>query len=145
MNDQEIYQKIGELLWSVMPNEAVEIHFIGCIYSDYSAGGTEWLTAKDTIDSFEMGKRPYLIEDQLMDHILNLNSLDIFKEKWTHFRFKLTDQGRFNAEFGYIPREDSWVNLYMKGISDLSEEELDKDYPYIPKELWEERVRVKNS
>ena len=57
----------------------------------------------------------------------------------------ISDQGRFNAEFGYIPREDSWVNLYMKGISDLSEEELDKDYPYIPKELWEERVRVKNS
>ena len=28
MNEQEIYQKIGELLWSIMPNEAIEIYFI---------------------------------------------------------------------------------------------------------------------
>ena len=26
MNEQEIYQKIGELLWSIMPNEAIEIY-----------------------------------------------------------------------------------------------------------------------
>ena len=31
MNEQEIYQKIGELLWSIMPNEAIEIYFIGDI------------------------------------------------------------------------------------------------------------------
>ena len=34
MNEQEIYQKIGELLWSIMPNEAIEIYFIGDIYPE---------------------------------------------------------------------------------------------------------------
>ena len=32
MNEQEIYQKIGKLLWSIMPEEATEIYFTGDIY-----------------------------------------------------------------------------------------------------------------
>ena len=31
----------------------------------------------------------------------------------------------------------------MRGISDLSEEELDRDYSQIPKDLWRERVKLK--
>lgn len=46
MSEQEIYQKIGEILWSIMPEDALEIYYIGCIYPDYSAGGAEWLTKK---------------------------------------------------------------------------------------------------
>ena len=42
MNEQEIYQKIGELLWSIMPNEAIEIYFIGDIYPEHYSGGAEW-------------------------------------------------------------------------------------------------------
>lgn len=55
MKDQEIYQKLGELLWSIMPEDALEIYFIGCIYPNYSAGGAEWLTKERKIISFEMG------------------------------------------------------------------------------------------
>ena len=144
MKDQELYQKIGELLWSIMPENALEIYYIGCIYPDYSAGGAEWLTIENKIVSFEMGQRAYDIESQIDELIIELRSLDIFKEKWTHFKIKLTDNGGFNTEFGYIPREDSWVNLYMRGISDLTEEEWEKYYSQIPRELWEERVKLKN-
>ena len=144
MKDQELYQKIGELLWSIMPENALEIYYIGCIYPDYSAGGAEWLTIENKIVSFEMGQRAYDIESQIDELIIELRSLDIFKEKWTHFKIKLTDNGGFNRVFGYIPREDSWVNLYMRGISDLTEEEWEKYYSQIPRELWEERVKLKN-
>jgi hypothetical protein len=141
MNDQKLYQRIGELLWSIMPEDALEIYYIGCIYPDYSAGGAEWLTKENKIVSFEMGQRPYEVESQIDDLIVELRSLDVFKEKWTHFKFTLTDNGGFNTEFGYIPREDSWVNLYMKPVSDLKQEELD-EYN-IPLDEWEKRVTLK--
>lgn len=141
MKDQEIYQKLGELLWSIMPEDALEIYFIGCIYPDYSAGGAEWLTKERKIISFEMGQRPYEIEDQIINLIESLRLLDIFKEKWTHFKITLTNSRKFSTEFGYIPREDSWVNLYMKAVSDLKEEELD-EYN-IPHDEWEKRVTLK--
>jgi len=141
MNDQKIYQRIGELLWSIMPENALEIYYIGCIYADYSAGGAEWLTKENKIISFEIGQRPYEIESQIDELIVELRLLDIFKEKWTHFKITLTDNGKFNSEFGYIPREDSWVNLYMKAVSDLKEDELD-EYN-IPLEEWEKRVELK--
>ena len=47
------------------------------------------------------------------------------------------------VDFVYIPEEDSWVDLIMKGISDLTEEEWKNTG--IPKELWEERVRHKGT
>lgn len=143
MNDQKIYQRIGELLWSIMPEDALEIYYIGCIYPDYSAGGAEWLTKENKIVSFGMGERPYDIESQIDDLIVELRLLDIFKEKWTHFKITLTNDGIFNTEFGYIPREDSWVNLYMKAVSDLRESELD-EYN-IPYEEWEKRVELKKA
>ncbi len=141
MNDQKIYQRIGEFLRSIMPENVLEIYYIGCIYPDYSAGGAEWLTKENKIVSFEMGQRPYHIESQIDELIDQLRLLDIFKEKWTHFKITLTDNGVFNTEFGYIPRDDSWVNLYMKAVSDLKESELD-EYN-IPHEEWEKRVELK--
>ena len=93
MNDQKIYQRIGEFLRSIMLENVLEIYYIGCIYPDYSAGGAEWLTKENKIVSFEMGQRPYHIESQIDDLIVELRLLDIFKEKWTHFKITLTDNG----------------------------------------------------
>lgn len=44
-------------------------------------------------------------------------------------------------KFTYIPDEDSWPMLYLRGGSDLAENEI-KEYG-IPKEIWEERVKLK--
>ncbi|TDF36118.1 hypothetical protein [Histophilus somni] len=45
--------------------------------------------------------------------------------------------------FTAIPKEDYWVGLYMKGISDLTKEEAENEY-FVPLDIWEERVRIKN-
>ncbi|MCT9979465.1 antitoxin YezG family protein [Acinetobacter sp. I-MWF] len=90
-----------------------------------------------------MDEIPHEIGQKIMILIAELRSLDNFKEKWTNFKVTLIDTGKFNIEFAYIPEEDHWPSLSMRGISDLSEEELDRDYPQIPKELWEERVKLK--
>jgi Fe-S cluster biosynthesis and repair protein YggX len=145
MNEQEIYQKIGELLWSIMATEARIIFCEGYIYPDTNSCSFEWLTQNDKKDSFEFDEYPVEIGNQIISLITKLRALDIFREKWTHFKISLTEEEKIGFEFAYIPEEDSWVSLYMKGISDLSEEELDKDYPQIPKDLWKERLRIKNS
>lgn len=44
MNGQEIYQKIGELLWSIMAKEAKTIFYEGYIYPDTNSCSFEWLT-----------------------------------------------------------------------------------------------------
>lgn len=145
MKDQEIYQKVGELLWSIMPNDATEIYFIGDIYPEHYSGGAEWRLKNGNIDSFPIGERAYEIEENIRELMKELRSLEVFVEKWTHYKITLTEEGKFNVDFAYIPEEDNWVSLYMRGISDLSEEELARDYPQIPKDLWKERVRSKNS
>ena len=144
MNIQEKYQKIGELLWSIMPKEAKMIFCEGYIYPDINSCGFEWLTHNGKQDSFDFDKVPVEIGSQIISLAEDLRSLDMFVEKWTHFKISLTEEGKIDFAFAYIPEEDSWVSLYMRGISDLTEEEWEKDYSQIPKELWEERVRGEN-
>ncbi|OSI25097.1 hypothetical protein BV912_01605 [Neisseria dumasiana] len=61
---------------------------------------------------------------------------------WTHCHISLSVSGKFNIRFAYISEDDSWPNLFMRGISDLTEDEAENIY-YVPKEIWEKRVRVK--
>ena len=141
MNEQEIYQKIGELLWSIMPNEAIEIYFIGDIYPEHYSGGAEWRLKNGNIDSFPFGERAYEIEENICWLIKELRSLELFIEKWTNYKITLTEEGKFNIEFAYIPEEDHWPTLYMRRVSDLKEEELDQYY--IPIEEWKKRLGLR--
>lgn len=45
------------------------------------------------------------------------------REPFTHMRRELTDKGKMNINFAYIPEWDSWTGLFMRGVSELSEEE----------------------
>ena len=128
MKEQEIYQKIGELLWSIMPDEAVRIDFIGSIYPEHYSGGAEWVVANGDIHYFPLGQRP----DEIEWEIINL---------MTQYKFSLFDNMEFNIKFAYVPDEDSWPMLYLRGVSDLEENEI-KEYG-IPREIWEERVKAK--
>lgn len=65
MNDQKIYQKIGELLWSIMPKEAKMIFCEGYIYPDINSCGFEWLTQNGKQDSFDFDKVPVEIGAKL--------------------------------------------------------------------------------
>lgn len=145
MNEQEIYQKTAELIWSIMPEEAKIMVCEGKIYPEHNSYSFEWITETNQICWFEMDNIPHEIGQKIIITMEELRSLDIFLEKWTHFKISLTEAGKIDFEFAYIPEEDSWVSLDMRGISDLTEEELDRDYSQIPKELWKERLRIKNS
>lgn len=141
MNEQEIYQKIGQLLWSIMPEESTEIYFTGDIYPHNYSGGAEWLLKNGHIETFPFKERAYEVEEEICQLMAKLRLLDLFPEKWTNYKITLTEGGKFNAEFAYVPEEDHWPTLYMRRVSDLKEEEID-DY-YIPLEEWEKRVALR--
>ncbi|MFW1649767.1 immunity protein YezG family protein [Acinetobacter nosocomialis] len=141
MKDQEIYQKLGELLWSIMNENAHIIFCEGYIYSDAKSYSFEWIESNNRIGWFDFDTIPHEIGDEIINLMEKLNSSEIFKEKWTHFKISLTEEGKFNIEFAYIPEDDRWPGLYMKAVSDLKEEELD-EYN-IPRDEWEKRVMLK--
>ena len=62
-------------------------------------------------------------------------------QEWTQYKFSLFDNMEFNIKFEYVSDEDSWPMLYLRGVSDLEENEI-TEYG-IPREIWEERVKVK--
>ena len=73
MIEQEIYQKIGQLLWSIMPNEAKIIFYTGTIYSEHNS----WLTTfrlrdSDEISSFVFEESLQKIELEILDLMGNL-------------------------------------------------------------------------
>ena len=139
MKEQEIYQKIGELLWSIMPDEAVRIDFIGSIYPEHYSGGAEWVVANGDIHYFPLGQRPDEIEGEIINLMKQLRAT--LSQEWTQYKFSLFDNIEFNIKFAYVPDEDSWPMLYLRGVSDLEENEI-KEYG-IPREIWEERVKAK--
>ena len=93
------------------------------------------------IDSFPFGERAYEIEENICGLIKELRSLEKKKKKWTNYKITLTEEGKFNIEFAYIPEEDHWPTLYMRRVSDLKEEELDQYY--IPIEEWKKRLGLR--
>lgn len=84
------------------------------------------------------------ILDNIEDQLKLLQKHKLFeKESWTQCRVTLSDKGKFNIKFAYIPWEGSWPGLYMKGVSELSYEGAD-NLCSIPKEEWEKRQKYKN-
>ena len=141
MNEQEIYQEIGELLWSITVEDAKTIFCEGFIYPDTKSYSFEWMESNSRIGWFDFDAIPHEIGDEIIHLMERLNSSEIFKEKWSHFKISLTEDGKFNIDFAYIPEDDRWPGLYMKAVSDLKEEELD-EYN-ISFEEWEKRVKLK--
>ena len=140
MNNQEKYQKIGELLWSIMAEEATILFCTGMIYLDLNSYSFRWLT-QDGKKSFDFDKMPGEIGDKIISLMEELRELEIFTEKWTHFKISLTEEGKIDFAFAYIPKDDYWPGLFMKGVSELNEEELDTYN--IPLQDWEECMKLK--
>ncbi|WP_269915489.1 immunity protein YezG family protein [Acinetobacter sp. HY1485] len=141
MTEQEVYQEVGQLLWSLMPQEAKIIFYTGTIYPEHNS----WLTTfilrnSDEVNSFGFEESLQVVELKILDLMGNLQKITN-GEKWTHFTISLDENAKFKIDFAYIPEEDSWTSLHMKGISDLTKEEVLETA--IPLELWEERVKLK--
>ena len=141
-NDQIIYTELGRILWSIMEEDDYLITLTGQLYPEYQ---DFQLFSQDQLERevkyIEITSELFIQLIQLMEE---LQKSPIFlSEKWTQFQAAIDNNGKFKIEFAYIDEQDSWANLYMKGISDLNEYEAENVY-HIPKEIWEERLRLKN-
>ncbi|SUA44013.1 Protein of uncharacterised function, DUF600 [Neisseria zoodegmatis] len=144
-DDQAIYQEIGKLLWSIMPPNALKVIYIGMFYDDAKQAGAHWISKDNQEENFYSGFDNPIehLEDSINTLLEQLQKCVIFKnEPWTHCHISLSDSGKFNIRFTYVSKDDSWPNLFMRGVSDLTEDEAENVY-YVPRKIWAERVRLK--
>ena len=126
MNEQEIYQKIGELLWSIMPQEAEIITFVGKIYPEYQGWGTSFILKDGSLSTFDFGEEPADIELRIRDLVNVLRDSDVFKEKWTHYKITLTDAliyPRIEGEaFTDTPAEGKEYLVFFFNVENIDDE-----------------------
>ncbi|WP_120512570.1 immunity protein YezG family protein [Photobacterium salinisoli] len=133
--DQKIYRKIGEILWSIMPESAQEMYLIGKIYPDTYELCLEWLQKDLSIGRFGFDNYPHKVCEDIYELACKLQKQAPFeREVWTHFKVILTESGKIKVEFCYIPQDDSWPGLLMNRVSELTLEEAKKYY--IPEDEW---------
>ena len=139
--DQKIITKIGQLLWSIMPMEAEKMIFEGFLYKDWPMFTCYWEQDSTRID-FKLGEAPNEVEDEILSLSQSLRGTSVFQNnRFNHIRISLSDNQKINLQVRTIDREDSWPGLFMRGVSELTEEEATKKICYMPKEEWEKRVK----
>ncbi|OSI09646.1 immunity protein YezG family protein [Neisseria zoodegmatis] len=143
-NIEEVYTKIAKIIWTFFPKESSCINYYAQLFNGNS-GYTIDFIVNGEVKWFGFGETPETAAD-ILDLLENIRSLPPFKEKepWTHCHISLSDSGKFNIRFAYISENDSWPNLFMRGISDLTKDEAENVY-HIPRETWAERVRLKKA
>lgn len=139
MNETAIFEKLGKLLWGIMPDDADEIWCIGMIYDASWSLGPEWRLKDGSVSTFTEHYPMDWCRDfyALMEELKRTSGLR--SEPWNHFHASLNEKGKFKINFAYIPEGDSWAGLYMKGVSDLTREEAKANY--IPEKDWADRVK----
>lgn len=138
MPNESLVDKLGKLLWQVLPHEAKLIQFRGQFYEEHFQCGFEWFNEK----SVRLG--PVKYDDRLMaarsdaaNLVISLQRTPPFaNEPFTHMRFAMDDEGKTQVEFAYIPEWDSWPGLFMSGVSEVPEDEAKKRSRFY--ETWKE-------
>lgn len=141
MTGKEILNEIGSLLWSIFPEEAHHIVLEGQFYRGHNQCGPVWYDSQDNrLGPSDYGPIADLVT-QLRDLVLQLQKKQPFdQEPFTHISYTLTNDRKMDAQFAYIPEWDSWRNLFMKGVSQVPEEEAKLRSGFY--ETWKEcRVR----
>lgn len=137
------YEEIGKLMWSIFPEDGIEAYFYAQVYQSSSQRKFYWLDSNGNNAWYDFNNSPDEITYHIIEKLEQLQKHKLFeKEKWTHCKVTLSDQGEFNIKFAYIPWEDSWPGLFMQGVSELTQEEAD-DKHSVPKEEWEKRQKFK--
>lgn len=137
----KIYQSIIDLMWSIFPEDAIEVYFYAQVFDDFNERTFDWLNKDGNISWHEFGDSPTELFEELIIQLKLLQDHKLFeKEKWTHCIVTVTDDYKLNMKYAYISKENTSSGLYMRGVSELSYEESEKFY--IQKEEWE-RLREK--
>lgn len=140
MNIQDIYELIGKKIWSIFPTEASSINYYAQIFDEHYEYSVDFLVNEE-IKWFEFGQLPKGVCEETIELLKLLGENDLFSQRWTHCIITINNEGEFKINFSYIPEEDSWSGIYLKGVSDLTLEESEEYF--IPLEIWKDRVNRK--
>lgn len=144
MNTQEIYQHIGELMWSLMKDEATQIKYQFMLYDYCQSFSIDWLNNEGVEKGFWIDfddPNPIeSVENKLRDLIEYLQNL--CKSTPNNFNqgvIVLNCEMVFKMDFAYVPEYDMDMNVYLRGISELNEHEIEEYY--ISLEKWQESIK----
>ena len=137
----ELHENIAKTIWKIMPLDASKYIFECELQPDDQNYRMYWIDQNGEEKNY-----PLVGFSEEKREILNFYSklketMAKFGSDWTQSRFTLDKNGKFDVRFAYIPEEDSWGSIYLRGISDLTLEEAEEHN--IPREIWEERVKAK--
>lgn len=140
-NTKEIYLEITKLLWSVFPEDMAKIVCTGTLYdSSISTKGYRVNFSNDVVKYHSNEPYPSEIYLKIAHLVKELHVFDEFKkDPFTHFEATLTHEKKFSLHFAWVPKLDCWPRLFMKGVSQLTEEEAKMHN--IPKSEWQSRVK----
>lgn len=122
---QKITEEIGKILWSIFPPDVNAVVFSARFYAGGHGSTLDWLDeAGKRIGPMGAKATPFDPMRAIERLGLDLQRTPPFDhEPFTHMRVELTDKGKMNVTFAHIPDWDSWRGLFMRGVSELSEEE----------------------
>ncbi len=128
---QEIQHAMGKLLWSIFPKEGSTIVFNGQFYAEHNQCGPTWFDFEgNRLGPKNFDDYPQAANDELRALAFELQRTPPFdRQPFTHMRLELNEKGQMKLDFAYIPEWDSWPGLFMRGVSELSEEEVSPPYP----------------
>ena len=114
--DQEIFQEIGRLLWSIMPLDIEKIILFGKDYESYSQTQFILKDKKGILRSFAFQEaNDDQIGKQILDLAIKLRFIPPYTTSpWTHFKVELTDNCQFKIDFKYISWEDDSSGIFMR-------------------------------
>lgn len=124
--DQEIIREIGKLLWSIFREDADRSVFLFQRFPNVWGGGTsvQYFSKGLSLKKIEGQETPSEIWNKMSDLACELQRTPPFANSpFTHMRFEMDEQGKTQVDFAYIPEWDSWPGLFMRGVSELSEQE----------------------
>ena len=124
-----------------MPLDASKYIFECELQSDDQNYRMYWIDQNGEEKNYPLGGFPEEKREILNFYSKLKETMAKFGSDWTQSRFTLDKNGKFDVRFAYIPEEDSWGSLYLRGISYLTLEEAEEHN--IPREIWEERVKAK--
>lgn len=137
-SEQETLNDIGKLLWAIFPEEAEYIIFEGQLYpQDWSSRITFEREDGSIYWNDEGPSHNYI--DGIFELLKKLRNTKMFsKDEFTQVNIRLSSEKKIETKFAYISEGNRWPGLYMRGVSDLTEEEIKKFY--VPNKDWEERL-----
>lgn len=135
---EAIVGDIGRKLWSIFPEDAVEMRFEAQFHEwMQTAGVSQWTRRNGVRGQYAgFGSRPEEVEEAIKFDLARMRTLDIFLPRlWNHVTVTFTENAKIKFDYAYVDEIDQWPRLHLVGISALDQVEATRDYG-IPAADW---------